>query len=223
MSTAKKPSNAVAKVMPALLPVKELLTAIDKHNGTMSKAMDTYQQLGVQCLMHLDKSGDIGPANRLLSGMPSGIKRNSMGSWLLAYGALSVSQNTATRKEAPLAYAKDKKTRPEEAMADHWTNHLPEKELDDVFDLQKALHGLLQRAKGKTIQLNGRTMAVEEATKTLRIIADMAGEEGYTPEVKHPQGVPARRATDKTDGEATTTQAADAPKEKATKRLPAAA
>jgi len=170
--------------MPALLAVADLNKAIDSLIKTMQGVQAKVQTVGVQALMHLAKHGDIGPANRLMVGMPKGLRRNALGSWLLAHGALSVNTDAGSKNAAPFKFDKNKKTNAEAAFADPWQDHMPEKPLDEVFDLQKAIHGLLQRAKGKTIQLHGQTVDASHAIDSLKALAAIAGEE-YTPEVKN--------------------------------------
>lgn len=210
-----KTAETLGKDMPKAVGAAELVKAIDANHKSVSKAYEVYQVLGTQALMLFSKANDIGPVNRLLAGMPLGSNRNAMGQWLLTYGALKVSTE-ANRKEAPLAYDKSKKTDAEAAWADHWTGFAPQKPIEEEFDLQKALHGALTRAKGKFIKLGGVLLSQEEAERTLRMIADMAGEKDYKPEVKQ-QAQAGRRAED-------APQAADTPKAKGdAKRLPAAA
>lgn len=195
MSTSNKAPKTVA-AMPKVLAVADLNKAIDSVNAAASAIMNTYQEVGVQTLMHLKAHGDIGPVNRLMVGMPKGARRQAMGSWLLAYGALSINLNRDTAKLAPLSFDKTKKTDPEAALADAWFTHLPEKELSDIFDLQKAIHGLLVRAKGKTLVLHGKTMSVDHAVDTLKTLAAMAGET-IEPDVKQlPNGTEAPKGAE---------------------------
>lgn len=228
MTDVTKPTKGTTKTiatlgeMPKPMESGLLIKAIDANHKAVSKAYEVYQVLGTQALMAFARKNtkgeainDIGPVNRLLAGMPLGSNRNAMGQWLLTYGALKVSTE-ANRKDAPLAYDKTKKTDPEAAWADHWTGFAPQKPIEEEFDLQKALHGALTRAKGKFIKLGGVLLSQEEAERTLRVIADMAGEKDYKPEVKQ-QAQAGRRAED-------APQAADTPKAKGdAKRLPAAA
>jgi len=178
----KAPKNT--GTMPALLAVADLNKAVDAIIKTAAGLQTRIQVVGVQALMHLGKTGDIGPINRLMVGLPKGVRRNALGSWFLAHGALEVNTDAGSRNTAPLKFAKSKKTDPEAAFAENWFDHLPEKPLDEVFDLQKAIHGLLQRAKGKTIMLHGQKVDASHAVDSLKALAAIAGED-YQPEVKN--------------------------------------
>ena len=175
-------ANPVAK-LPKALALADLNKAIDGCIKQASTLADNIQEVGVQALMHLAAHGDVGPINRFFLGLSKGVRRQALGSWLLAHGSIEVNMDNGTRKTMPLKFTKAKKTNAEAAMADPWFNHQPEKDISEVFDLQKAIHGILQRAKGKTIQLHGKVMSVDHAADTLKALAAMAGEEGYKPEI----------------------------------------
>lgn len=189
MTTAKQSNTKAPKVtgetLPKALALADLNKAIDACLKSANTLQQTLQTLGVQALMHLKAHGDVGPVNRMLVGFPKGLRRNAFGSWLMAHGALEVNTTPDTKKLMPVKYVKSKATNPEAAQADPWYSHLPEKGLDEVFDLQKAIHGILQRAKGKTITLHGKTMDEAHARDTLKALAGMAGET-YEPEVNQP-------------------------------------
>lgn len=172
----------VIAAMPALLSVADLNKAIDNCIKSMTGIQAKVQTIGVQALMHLEKHGDIGPVNRLMVGMPTGMRRQALASWLLSYGALSI--NTGEDKKTKVFnFDKAKKTNAEGANGDPWYNHLPaQNDVSNVFDLQKAIHGLLTRAKGKTIMLHGKTLSVEHAVDALKTLAALAGED-YKPDV----------------------------------------
>jgi len=177
-----KVANPESK-LPKVLALADLNKAIDACIDQAASLSDAIQTVGVQALMHLGAHGDVGPINRFYLGLSKGVRRQALGSWLLAHGALEVNMDNGTRKTMPLKFSKAKKTNPEAALADPWYTHQPEKEISEVFDLQKAIHGLLVRAKGKTVTLHGKVLSVDHAADTLRALAAMAGEEGYKPEV----------------------------------------
>jgi len=184
---AKAPTTPVSN-LPKVLVIADLNKAIDALCKSAQGMQAKIQEVGVQALMHLKAHGDIGPVNRLFVGLPKGMRKQALGSWLLAHGGLEVNTTADTKKTQPLKFSKAKKTNPEAAMADPWFEHLPEKGIDEVFDLQRALHGLLVRAKGKTIVLHGKPMGSDHAVDMLKAIAAMAGED-YKPEVKQPEVV----------------------------------
>ena len=169
--------------MPEALSSADLVKAIDKVCKDSQTLQARIQVVGVQALMHLGAHGDIGPVNRLLVGLGKGTRRSALGSWLLAHGGLVVNDSMATRKTAPLKYSKDKQTSPEAALADPWFDHLPEKEISDVFDLQKAIHAILGKCAGKQIKVGGKVLGKDVASDALKALAVLGGEEGYTPSV----------------------------------------
>lgn len=173
-SDNKAPKTAV--VLPTMLAIADLNKAIDTVCSDASSIQTRIGDVGIQALMHLAKSGDIGPANRLMVGLPKGMRRNALGSWLLTHGAFAVNADAGTKKTAPLKFAKDKKTNVEAAMGDPWFSHQPEKPLDTVFDLQRAIHVLLARAKGKDIVIHGKTVEKATANDMLKSMAALVGE-----------------------------------------------
>jgi hypothetical protein len=188
---AKAPTTPTI-TLPKALAAADLNKAIDALCKSAQGMQAKVQEVGVQALMHLKAHNDVGPVNRLYVGLPKGMRKQALGSWLLAHGALEVNTTADTKKVMPLKFSKTKKTNPEAAQADPWFEHLPEKAIDEVFDLQRAIHGLLVRAKGKTIQLHGKVMTADHATDTLKALAAMAGED-YKPEVKQPDSPPAEQ------------------------------
>lgn len=157
-------SEVNAIVRPALMLIGDLNKAIDSVNKRAAAIMNDYQNVGVQALMHLEAHGDVGAINRIIAGMPKGVKMNAMASWALAHGALEVNKDGATKKSMPLRFSKVKKesmkcaAKVDAAIEDKWFTHLPEKAIDEVFDLSKALNALLARVKAdgvKGIKVNG--------------------------------------------------------------------
>lgn len=198
-----KAKKAPINTLPAdtKLPALKLIAAINKDIDTVIGLANDVQRMigecGLQALMHLDKHGDIGPCNRLQVGLPKGVRRTALASWLLAHGSLKVNTDPGTRKTAPLAYDKSKKTDALAAMADPWFEHLPEKPLDEVFDLQRAIHMILQRAKGKPVTVHGKVLPAAVANDMLRGIGALVGET-FEGEVATPPVVEGhdKRATD---------------------------
>ena len=170
---------------PSLMPVAVLNKRIDKLNTHAATLQGAYQDVAVQALMHLDATGDVGPLNRLQAGMPKGVRTNAMGAWILAHASVELNADAQTKKSMPFRYTKMKECKVDLAISLMWYAFMPEKPLEEVFDLQKAIHGLLQRAKGKTILLHGKQLSAEHAVDSLKTLAAMAGEE-YLPEVKNP-------------------------------------
>jgi hypothetical protein len=170
-------SDNKAITLPAIMVIGDLNKAIDSANKRAANLMQDYQNVGVQALMHLNEHGDIGPINRIIAGMPKGVKMNSMASWALAHGALEVNKDAATKKSMPLRYTKMKKTNVEAAAADPWFNHLPEKAIDEVFDLSKALASLISKAKAegvKQVKVGGVLLTAEDTANKLKALEAFA-------------------------------------------------
>lgn len=134
-----------------------LLKAIDAWAKAGAKWADQGQALGLSALKALRDSGDIGPANRLLCAMPKGTKVTSMKSWLIAHSSLIDNQGE-DKADKPMIHSRDKademgtRADVEAAAQDKWVEHKPEKAADEVFDLQKALLGIIAKA-GKAKQV----------------------------------------------------------------------
>lgn len=154
--------------------VTELNKAIDQLNGDASKLQDRYQAVGFQCLQHLDASGDVGPVNRLLVGMPKGQRRLAMATWMVKYAKLQPNPAKDMVKTMPLAFAKGKENDLEGAAAEKWWDTLQERSIDTVFDLQVAIKSLLNRCKGKTLMIGGESRP-HEAEAILRSMAAGVG------------------------------------------------
>lgn len=170
-------SEVKAIVRPATLEVGVLNKAIDSCNKRAANLMGDYQDVGIQALLHLEAQGDVGPINRIIAGMPKGVKTNAMASWAMAHGALEVNKDAATKKSMPLRYTKSKKTNVDAAIEDKWYTHLPEKAIDEVFDLSKAINALLARAKAegvKGIKVNGVRIDDDAAKSKLEALAAFA-------------------------------------------------
>lgn len=135
--------------------------------------------LAVSALAISAAHGDIGPVNRLYLAMPNGTKREAMTSWLLAYGALMANTDSATKKDKPFIYTKDKEFKVDAGAADPWYNHKPDKAPDEVFDVQKALEAVIKKAQGKELvhgELIGEVSALLSKVATPAHAGD--GEDG---------------------------------------------
>lgn len=126
--------------------------AIDSITKSGAKLDALIQSTAVSVLEHFAEHKDTGLVNRLYLAMPKGSRSTALASWLLAYCAVTPNTDAATKKEQPFRFAKDKQTRPEAGAEDMWYTHKPEKAVDEVFDLQKAMRSLLSKAsKAKTL------------------------------------------------------------------------
>ena len=111
------------------------------------------QEAGVAVAHHFEKNKDTGLVNRLYLALPMGARKTAMASWIMAHMAV-VPNMGPTKKEQPFLYSKDKHTDPAAAEGDMWYEHKPDQTPDMVFDLQKAIKGLLAKA-GKASEWKG--------------------------------------------------------------------
>lgn len=139
-----------------------LFKAIDLWGNRAAKWAKDGHILAVSALAMSAKHNDIGPVNRMFTVMPNGVKRESMTSWLLAYGALVANTDSATKKDKPFVYTKDKEFKVEAAAGDPWYDHKPDKAPDEVFDVQKALMAIIKKAQGKEL-IHGELITAVQA------------------------------------------------------------
>lgn len=135
--------------MQTLKEIDAAITKIAKSGAALDALIQT---TGVSVLIHFNEHHDAALVNRLFLALNAGSRKTALASWLLQYGALMVNTDPATKKERPFLYLKDGTTNPEGAAEDMWYNHKPEKAIDEVFDLQKAVRSLLAKA-GKAVKL----------------------------------------------------------------------
>ena len=135
--------------MKSLAEINKAIASIKTAGAKLDKMI---QETGVAVLEHFAEHKDTGVVNRLYLALPKGARSTAMASWLLAYGALEPNTDKATKAEQPFRYAKDKITNAQFASLDMWYDHKPEKAVDEVFDLQKAVRSILAKA-GKAPKL----------------------------------------------------------------------
>lgn len=129
--------------------------ALDKAISSIAKRAATLdadiQQAGLSCLKHLADHGDVGFVNRLYLALGKGNRKAALSSWFLAYGQL-VANTGDNKKEMPFKYTKDKEaTDLQGAAIDPWFDHKPDADPDQVFDVRKALEGIIKKAAGKKL------------------------------------------------------------------------
>ena len=129
--------------MKTIAELNKAIASIKTHGAKLDKMIQT---TGVEVLEHFAMYKDNGVVNRLFLALPNGARKNALASWLLAYGALKPNTEKATKAEQPFVYDREKQTDPVAAAADMWYDHKPEKAVDEVFDLQKAVRAILSKA-----------------------------------------------------------------------------
>lgn len=132
-----------------LKQIEQNISKIAKSGAALDALIQT---TGVGVLNHLAKHNDAAIVNRLFLALSAGSRKTALASWLLAYGAVQVNTDAATKKDRPFVSDKTKVTKPEAAAEDMWFNHKPEKAIDETFDLQKAVRMILAKA-GKASKL----------------------------------------------------------------------
>lgn len=136
---------------PTLLALGLINKAIDSVNNKAAKLQEEYQDVAVQALMHHDSTGDVGPLNRLQAGMPKGVRNNAMAGWILAHAAVELNKDAATKKSMPFRHTKQKASKVDLGISIKWYDLMPEKAIDEVFDLSKAIEMVLRKAKADGI------------------------------------------------------------------------
>lgn len=162
---------------PSLMPVALINKRIDKLNTHAASLQVAYQEVAVQALMHLDSTGDVGPLNRLQAGMPKGVRTTAMGGWILAHASVELNADMATKKSMPFRYTKMKECKVDLAISVMWFDMMPEKALDEVFDLSKAINALISKAKGKGVaglSVGGKQLSAEEGLAKLAALQAFA-------------------------------------------------
>ncbi|CDK30079.1 hypothetical protein AMP1_7 [Burkholderia phage AMP1] len=124
----------------------KLITSIE---GRGKKLQDDVQKAALSAL-HIvnDGAGDIGPANRLLLAVPSGMRRTALASYLVSFGKLKLNEDKETKREKPVVFDSKRPGDTDGASGITWYNFQPEPELnsDTVFDLHAAVVALIRKA-----------------------------------------------------------------------------
>jgi hypothetical protein len=140
--------------MKSLTEINKAIALIKTSGEKLDKLI---QETAVSVLEHFAEHKDNGLVNRLYLAMPAGSRKTAMTSWLLAYGALAANTDNNTKKEQPFILDRDKATDPVAAALDMWYSHKPDNAPDKVFDLQKAVRGMIAKAmKAETVPSKDR-------------------------------------------------------------------
>lgn len=137
--------------------VAKLNKAIDSIAARGKKLDMDIQVAGLSAVAHVEKTGDIGPVNRLYLALGKGARKSALVAWLLAYAKVSANAGE-DKKDKPFVYAKDKVTQLEEADANPWFEFKPEPDPDEVFDLQAAVVALIKKAGSKKLAAGGESL-----------------------------------------------------------------
>lgn len=164
-------AEPVKVVMPKLIDgAKAIEAAITSISNRGKKLDNDVQIVGLSVLAHADKHGDITLINRLYNCMPAGSRRRALAEWLMAFGKVSANADRSTLREAPFVYDKAKKTDLQGAAQEPWFTFAPEGAPADMFDVSRALHGLIARAKKaqqvNDIELLARLQQLDDAAQS---------------------------------------------------------
>lgn len=154
--------------MKTLSELNAAIATIAKSGQKLDKLI---QDTGVQVLEHFSEHKDTGLVNRLYTALPKGARKSAMASWLLTHCAVAPNLDPKAKMEQPFVYAKDKTTDPVAAAQDPWYDHKPDKPVDEIFDLQKAVRQLL----GKVQKSSSIEHASGDAFAALKSLAMATG------------------------------------------------
>ena len=151
------------------MDIKQLSNKIKliKTNGAKLDAL--VQEAAIGCIEHAAEHGDVRPANQLWLAMPNGSRRNSLGMYLVEYGAIRI--NTGKDKEAArFKFQKDFETDITAARAVMWYSFKPEKDLAEEFNLSGKLQSLL-KAYNKALSEGQAIKATPDEIQALTSLA----------------------------------------------------
>lgn len=148
--------TTATKIPTLIVGSDDLKKAIDSIINRGKKLDDAIQLTGLSLLNHIEDHGDVTLLNRLIIQFPKGSRRNAFAEWALAHGKVELNTGKDA-KEVPFLHSKVKVTQLELAASKMWTEFKPEQDLDQVFDFQKMLLALLNKA-GKAKNLEGHEL-----------------------------------------------------------------
>lgn len=134
--------------------ITEINAAIALITKSGMKFDNLVQETAVAVVAHFAEHKDTGVVNRLYRAMPKGSRSTALASWMLKFMAIAVNTGD-TKADQPFVFAKGRETDVAGAATEMWYNHKPEKPLEEVFDIQKAVRGLLAKAGKATTLAHG--------------------------------------------------------------------
>lgn len=126
--------------------IKTIKAAIKSIRERGAKLDNDIQLTALDTLQHAGAHGDVTLVNELYLAMPAGSRRSALAEWLITFGKVKANEGK-NKAEQPFKFAPDKTEDFETGRATMWhTMGSPEKNPEEVFDLQKALAALLKKA-----------------------------------------------------------------------------
>ena len=136
----------------------ELIKEVKAINAKISSiakrgaSLDADIQLAAcSVLAHIDQHGDVTLADRLVNAMPKSGRKLALVEFMLAFGKLAVLKANSKENKAAIesgrvfAYAKDKDTDIEGAIAKPWYEFKKEAAVSEAFDVQASVKAILTR------------------------------------------------------------------------------
>lgn len=129
------------------MEIKVLNKKIDALGKRNASVRDDIQALGLVCLEHVEKHGDVTPLNRLYNVLIK-TQYQAFAEWAFSFGKVSKNLDKKTKEALPLAYDKTKKTDIEAATAKPWFDFADDKAkaTAKAFDFQAAVMSLIKKA-----------------------------------------------------------------------------
>lgn len=132
-------------------PVKFVGTASIRHviaaiTAAGAKLDAVIQDAALSVIYHIEVHGDVTLACELYNGMPKGSRKLALAEWMLAFGKVEANTDDKTKKALPFVHSKAKTTNMRGAAEKPWFDFKPEPTVDQAFDFQKLLMGLLSKA-----------------------------------------------------------------------------
>lgn len=108
------------------------------------------QRIGLSALNHNAEHKDPVYVNRLYKALASGHRKTALVQWFLTFGSLVANTDSVSKKELPFLSTKDKTTDLVAATASPWFDFAPDPAPDVVFDVKKAINGILAKIERNT-------------------------------------------------------------------------
>lgn len=149
--------------------------AIESISKRGAKLDADIQVAACSIVAHIEKHGDITLAERLITAMPKGSRKLALVEYMLAFAKIRLLDKTnpddaeAIASGRVFAFAKDKTTDIEGAIATAWHEFKKEKEVLEAFDVQAAVQAVLKRVA--SARKAGTKILHEEALEQLVKIA----------------------------------------------------
>lgn len=117
------------------------------------------QLTGLSILAHIEQHKEVSLFQKLYAALPKGSRTNAMVAWALAFGAIEVNLDKATKKERPFLYVKGKATDLAGATEKPWFDFKKPAAPDVEFNVEAAflkfMEGIQKRiAKGELDNTN---------------------------------------------------------------------